>query len=123
MIFKEHLAYLSRRGRTEISESLQRPLNDLGIFTKYKNSKGFEIALLVFPRRKELEHEFTLVSPHVGLGNRLRLFMKDHLFWVPFMSFFFGGGYVALVEKGQSLSVSGITSQALPECHYRWSPT
>lgn len=83
---------MSRRGRTEISESLQRPLNDLGIFTKYKNSKEFEIILLVFPRRKELEHEFTLVSPHVGLGNRQRLFMKDHLFWVPFMTFFGGGG-------------------------------
>lgn len=35
--------------RSEISESLQRPLNDLGIFPKYKNSKGPEIILLVSP--------------------------------------------------------------------------
>lgn len=90
MIFKEHLAYLSRRARTEISESLRRPLSDLGIFTKDKNSKGFEIVLLVFPRRKELAHEFTLVSPHMGLGNGQRLFTKDNPFWVPFMTFFGG---------------------------------
>lgn len=65
MIFKEHLAYLSRRGRTEISESLRRPLNDLGIFTKYKNSKGFEIVLLVFSQEEKSLHMNSPLSAHM----------------------------------------------------------
>lgn len=60
-------------------------------------------------------------STHMLVWEIDGLFMKDHLLWAPFMTFL--GKHVGWIEKGRSLSVSRIPSQALPECQYMWSAT